>query len=802
MSRLSLSGPFAAVALALSCGAAWAGASYDSATVEGCLYVDVEEGEETFDAGQLSAGVTNIIKRGAGQLTSVAIASYAGDFTIEQGVYAVATANAFGAVNSRTVDVKDGATVKFSANVSNPFSGKTVNLYGAAAAGQKGKIVCGDSKVNGGNIGILRLVDSDATLAAVSGRLNFYGGTIDLNGHALTLANRQVCVSGSILNGGTIAVSGTWIGESAATLDPLCPGRVVVKKGGVLNLKHKDFVFNDWALVAEDGSHLRGNSTKFPRSSECPHWDGTGGLYATGTVTIASYTGGWGVSNTVYSVEAPMFGTGTLKAGPGWLNLKYPENGYSGAVTVNGQCSDVADYVIPAGGGGIGLWNGAPCFTNASSVTFMNSARLEIMDEHKSVIPELTFADSADDQSIRGGSAAEGSRSVVAGVLKNTASTLELDTPAEFTGPVDVRAGTLKIANRARYGNAGLVEQHLTVVDSSKNGSILASTKLWTVSPSEIVVTTNGIARNGAEKVYSGLEKPANDANGAKTRHGYWYSGYVWNRSSTNETWQLLADYSNPNVRMYLGANRQVVSFAQDAASNQVVKPLEVTLAPGPTAVEIWMFTWAGVAAGPGRCNKLGLSYARHPVVSVDDFSGTNQTHLAAFVQMKDSGLGELFTVDDKDTADAGAFVYGELPVVNELVMAPGTSLDLSGNIFCRIGALSGLPTVVNAPHLALTERWAVSEADAAGLLPLTTDGRLTFAEGCVFDAVDYRSWSMAAKLALNSGVVIATAEDGIESLPAVSAEAAVHGVRLEIGADGKSLKLFYHPDGMMLFLR
>lgn len=801
MSRLSLSGPFAAVALALSCGAAWAGASYDSATVEGCLYVDVDEGGAMFDDARLTGGITNIIKRGVGQLDSVAIASYAGDFTIEQGVYAVATANAFGAVNSRTVDVKDGASIAFSGKVSNPLEGKTVNLYGAPAEGQKGKFVCTNKEGNGGKVGRLVLVDADATLAAVSGRLNFYGGTIDLNGHALTLASGQVGVSGSILNGGTIAVSGTWIGESAATLDPLCPGRVVVKKGGVLNLKHKDFVFNDWALVAEDGSHLRGNSTKFPRSSDCPHWDGTGGIHATGTVTIASYTGGYNVSNTVYEVRAPMFGTGTLKAGPGWLNLKYPENGYAGKVTVDGR-TDPKECGIPAGGGGIGLWNGAPCFTNASSVTFKNSARLEIMDAAKSVIPVVTFSDSDDDQSIRGGSAAEGSRSVVAGVLKNTASTLELDTPAEFTGPVDVRAGTLKIANRARYGNAGLVEQHLTVVDSSKNGSIQASTKLWTVSPSEIVVTTNGIARNGAEKVYSGLETPANDANGAKTRHGYWYSGYVRNRSSTNETWQLLADYSNPNVRMYLGANRQVVSFAQDAASNQVVKPLEVTLAPGPTAVEIWMFTWAGVAAGPELCNKLGLSYARHPVVSVDDFSGTNQTHLAAFVQMKDSGLGELFTVDDKDTAEAGEVVYEELPVVNELVMAPGTTLDLASNLTCRIGALSGLPQVVNAPHLALTERWAVSEADAAGLLPLSTDGRLTFAEGCVFDAVDYRSWSMAAKLALNSGVVIATAEDGIESLPAVSAEAAVHGVRLEIGADGKSLKLFYHPDGMMLFLR
>ena len=74
-----------AVAVAGGCMSLFAGATYDATTQPGDLIVTVDAGGATLDATQVTADVTNIVKRGVGDLTSVALQSYQGDFTIDEG---------------------------------------------------------------------------------------------------------------------------------------------------------------------------------------------------------------------------------------------------------------------------------------------------------------------------------------------------------------------------------------------------------------------------------------------------------------------------------------------------------------------------------------------------------------------------------------------------------------------------------------------------------------------------------------------------------------------------------------------
>jgi len=54
---------FAAVLAAALCGgfSAFAGATYDATSIEGCLIVTVDVDGATMDATQVTAGITNII---------------------------------------------------------------------------------------------------------------------------------------------------------------------------------------------------------------------------------------------------------------------------------------------------------------------------------------------------------------------------------------------------------------------------------------------------------------------------------------------------------------------------------------------------------------------------------------------------------------------------------------------------------------------------------------------------------------------------------------------------------------------
>ena len=144
-----------------------------------------------------------------------------------------------------------------------------------------------------------------------------------------------------------------------------------------------------------------------------------------------------GVSNTVFNAKGAISGSGTLGVGPGWLNLHSADNTYSGAVTVNG-CAPAANQPVLPGGGGIGLWNGAACFPNASSITFTNTARLAFMDNTACSVPNVKFiALAGETQSVSGG--VHAARSTMAGFVKEGAGALLIDRSEEHTSELQSR---------------------------------------------------------------------------------------------------------------------------------------------------------------------------------------------------------------------------------------------------------------------------------------------------------------------------------------------------------------------------
>jgi autotransporter-associated beta strand protein len=407
------------------------------------------------DASLVTDAITNIVIRGGGVLTGAPIPSYTGAITVESGVYRITDASCLGAAGANPINVLDGATL-FATNCPNDIlSGKTVNLYGGPCAQPTPGVNCRNAKIvlhAAGSLTIgsdvdLNLKDADSLLYVNSTAWGLYkltSGTIDLGGHKLTIESawRRMEIASTVMNGGELELKNLELNAETIAA-PTFLGTGTLRSNNAFNFK-KLVSAPGWTITGSSFS-LHGNINRGPETVNYPSWDGS--VAVAGTMKIADYAGATGgFSNTVFTLKGPVSGHGTISSGPGWLNLFNMTNTFSGEVFVNGKSGAGAAQPILAGGGGIGVWNGAAVFPHATSVTFTNSARLAFMDDVPAALSKLTF-DGADDQSITGGSAA--SRSTIAGLVKSGAGTLTVASPVRFTAPAEVSGGTLKLTASA-----------------------------------------------------------------------------------------------------------------------------------------------------------------------------------------------------------------------------------------------------------------------------------------------------------------------------------------------------------------
>lgn len=849
---------FAVVTLAaalLGAGAAEGAATYSTADGGSTLVVTVDAAGAELSASQVASGITKIRKEGPGTLTAVRLPSFSGDFDIVSGVYKCVSSVAgdFGSTNAPpgacAIYVRDGASIEYAGSGSKPgtMSGKVVHLYGSAASGASGKIYLSTS-VQMGAPGFGKDVS-----VKLHGNASFWSrsrlcltGTFDLGGNVLELcggSGRSFDIGGVVTNGGHVAIASgtTWMTQSAGVTfaaDCASGAYVLVEQGATFNIKDKRCYANGWT-VRNNGGSLTCNTQRAPTTVAIGVWEGP--VVLSGEAKMANYgaaIGAWNISNTVLNINGPLSGSGSLAAGPGWLNLHHAENSYAGSVTVRGKgtkrTAAANENVVPPGAGGIGVWNGASVFMNASSVTLKDSAGLGFMDSSaprvcalKFVgdVSEFTDGDPGDDtQSIKGGSSA--ARPTIAAIEKTGSNVLLVDSPVRVTGRTAIGEGTLRIARISAVGQPGLHETHVTQKNAPAdqkyiydNGSAYGFCKPWESSyRSHVNLEEKGVNPLGPERAsieWLNGRSGWGDGLADNVRNGWWYSGYVWNHSNAPVTWKVWSGFVSGGVCVWLGeSHERMYEFDHnDAAPHyKVARAVEMTLQPGATRIDIFIYAsrdrvWCREI--PNSSVRFGLSYAAEETGwTVSDFNAEiarfysepspAQTNVvkdmaAQFKAFSDGGKGHLFTANNVDESDVSRMMEGQ-PVFDDLVFAPGASLDLSCNYAYQARNLTGSPRVLNAGVFRIAGNWTIRASDfpagnASAHLPMSVDGRLDFAAGSSFSVDDAYAvdWE---------GTVVATATAGITGSPAPAP--GLSGWCLS--AEGDRLVLRHVPHSILIF--
>ena len=376
-----------------------------------------------------------------------------------------------------------------------------------------------------------------------------------------------------------------------------------------------------------------------------------------------------------------------------------------------------------------------------------------------------------DTQSITGGSTT--ARPTIAGIVKTGTNTLVVNSPVHVTGRTIVSNGTLRIGLRSKSASNGLEEKYI----AQKSGQEWTQTSLDYPSfdpanptaLNRLNVTDLGVNAAGPEKALDLATFKA--ATFTSPKDGFWYHGYLWNRTDAPVTWRVCSAMMYGTYIFVRGASPSSVLIQSNWGKFGSVG--EITLQPGANEIDIVAYRnvndlawrWAG---NPSTEIKLPLSYCTDTSWDITGITAreviTNKTLKAKFQPLSDGGSGLLFTTTA--TTGGAAFTDDE-PVFEELVFEPGTTLDLNGNFAFYAKNLTGCPTVTNNEGtFGITNHWTILSSDfpkndPTVRRPMTVDGILAFPEGATFSVDDDDAIVSSA-----NGTVVATATDGIEGVP------------------------------------
>ena len=358
--------------------------------------------------------------------------------------------------------------------------------------------------------------------------------------------------------------------------------------------------------------------------------------------------------------------------------------------------------------------------------------------------------------------------------MKTGDNALLVDSPVHVTGSTIVSNGTLKIGLRSQRAGNGLEEKYIVQTKGKEwqTGSLdyASFDPAKTSSLNILEVTDRGVNAAGPEKALVLSTWDAVPFSGAK--YGYWYHGYLWNRSNEPVTWRVCSGSIFGHYIFVRGSSPNSAWLSSNWSKFASVG--EITLQPGANEIDIVayayntkaVYRWAG---SPSVEIKLPLSYCTDTSWDITGVTAqdivTNATLKAKFQPLSDGGSGTLFTT----TANAGGNVDTESePIFEELEFLPGTTLDLNGNFAFYAKNLTGCPAVTNnAGSFGITNHWTIlssdfPKADSSVRRPMTVDGILAFPEGATFSIDDDHAIAVDP-----SGTVLATATDGIEGIPA-----------------------------------
>lgn len=771
---------------------AWGEVAYDAETAPGDLIVTVDEGSATLDAAQVLPGITNIVKRGVGDLHGTPLESYTGNFTIDQGCLVVNNRYDLGADEAGVVYVNDGASIRhvqtWGGWGDSLTKKKTFRFSGAPAAGTSGKI-CRYASDNSGSgqpwLGqnCLYAFANDSFIDLTAQRLKLHG-TIDLGGHELdilfqTSSYYQIQMDCMITNGGHVVVRGKTASPAAYVMQNESGAFGFYPTDAPCSLTVTNAQYEARTTLNAGSATLNLHNGQFRSSphtlkSDLTKYRWYGPVNLLGNTALANYT----TRTNVVNVSGGLHGSGTLSVGPGWLNLIGPtESTFTGTVSVKGAPTGA----IATEHSGIGLHGCPSLLPHAASIAFSDGANLEMDGSDAPQLGALAFSGDVD-AAISGGAAdiAGLSRPVATGLTKTGTGVLKMDNAVHVAGTADVKEGTLRLPAKV-YGHAGLWEG--MYVDMSKGLDVVGQ-GLWNTSGDKVdsKIPEDGwtYSRSGPRKILSGYSNVV--SNGITRATCCLYRGYIWNRSDAPVTWQFAL---HMQYRMIMRLNDEWTPSAWNGHSENGTNVWTTTLNPGSNSVLIYSTSasWNATQAPSKRFDGLGLSYNPNPVEGV--------TNVADFVRLDDGGTGRLFTIDTEDGPET---VADMLPRFDVLKMTADATLDLNANDFVQ-GNLVGQPTVVNG-NLQLTNIWSLVHSDVNTGRALNVSGTLTFGSDAKLAFADGISPTRPA----TDECVIATADSvvGAPTLDPKSPGAA----RWRVKTTATEVKLVYVPAGMSIIFR
>jgi autotransporter-associated beta strand protein len=180
------------------------------------------------------------------------------------------------------------------------------------------------------------------------------------------------------------------------------------------------------------------------------------------------------------------------------------------------------------------------------------------------------------------------------------------------------------------------------------------------------------------------------------------YSGYLWNRATTNVTWSF-AEQFDDSVRLIIDATTVLNNGGWSTPTVGTI-----TLTPGAHSFEA-RFGQGGGGAGPNSGWTIGFGV---------DYLGLNTTVAGNYQALTDPGDGSLLTLTGAGSAS------NLIATASTIDLAAGSLLDLGGT-FQALAGLSGSGTVSNGT-VGVTGTLAPGGTNVVGTLTIAASSVLT----------------------------------------------------------------------------
>jgi len=783
----------------------------DDAASQRVLYVTVaENAEEVFDVSSLApsgATVTNVVKRGDGTLffNSTALKDYTFDTRVEDGVLKILNKETFSATPC-AIDVCDGATLytQDSGTWAN-YGGLTTRFRGSGHAG-KGALYK-DNYDWGSPFGGKLVQTGDAVVRELGVENSL--GSLDMQHHALDVYfNKYLGTKwNSFSNVGSLNIIGSGKGVHAFPLvdwtnfgfdgqSAMSFSNAVFQIGfdarslsGPLSAPLTFKTDSSLQMLANAGRYREGGTTYL--------WSGPVLIDEPVLPVSVSSDKGTGVG---YAFTNKVSGGGLALAGNGTNTLVFTlasaANDFTGGVSaVNAELRAKAPGAVPAEGGPL-------AFTNSTFTA----------EEHAGTyaLPSASF--DGDCTVSNGFGRWQGTLAKTGSGTLTYKSSMGADT-------LDVRGGRVDMssqASRSRTALSGVIEGHQHIVGvydysiyktrAFDNNASYAMMDDW-VNPARHHVFTNSVTR-GMRLLY---DHTRDYETGWSSNLVVTYSGYLWNNSSTNETWAFGASSCSEWVFKIDGnfifgyCNWWGDHQFSPNGGIQTVSTNTYVMAPGPHYFEYRAYVRCTETGNMGPSMDGAWIEKSNREAGITDWkidsglmynrTGRCTKKIADYAKLVDPGDGSLLTcaLPGPDApVQVGSTVIPSWRIAFAAAkFAPGTSADFGGQAM-TFAQMTGWPTVENG-DVTVNDSWTFNPLEIGtgafaidGKLNLGSDFKVVFPDG-VKPPRGFR----------RRAVTLGTAAGGVEG-----AVKAVQGENWRAYVDGSSLKAIYFGEGALILLK